>query len=104
MGEAPPHPPKEATIQAAPIIEYPNSGIRKAGQGGAIMLVCLRAWGMTYVSKSAVTIVAIALLCAGAALAGPAHVRTAGPVQAQPVATAPATGAVTVDHDRFSSA
>ena len=58
------------------------------------MLVCLRAWGMTYVSKSAVTIVAIALLCAGAALAGPAHVRTAGPLQAQPVATAPATGAV----------
>jgi hypothetical protein len=50
--------------------------------------------GMMVVSKSAVTIVAIALLCAGAAVASPAHVRVAGPLQAQPVATAPATGTV----------
>lgn len=44
--------------------------------------------------KSAVTIVAIALLCAGAAVASPAHVRVAGPLQAQPAATATATGNV----------
>ena len=44
--------------------------------------------------KSAVIIVAGALLCAGAAMASPAHVRVAGPLQAQPVASAPATGNV----------
>jgi len=46
------------------------------------------------VSKSAVTIVAIALLSAGSAVASPAHVRVAGPLQAQPAAAAPATGSV----------
>lgn len=45
-------------------------------------------------SKSAVTIVATALLCGGAAVASPAHVRVTAPLQAQPAATAPATGNV----------
>jgi len=39
--------------------------------------------------------IAISLfLCAGAAMAGPAHVRTAGPLQAQPMASAPVAGSV----------
>ena len=45
-------------------------------------------------TKPAVIIVAIALSCASAAVASPAHVRVAGPVQAQPIAAAPNTGAV----------
>src|SRR5471030_202591 len=44
--------------------------------------------------RTTVIFVADALLYAGAAMASPAHVRVAGPLQAQPVATAPATGSV----------
>ena len=40
------------------------------------------------------TIVVAALLCAGAAMAEPAKVRTAGPLQAQPLAAATSTGSV----------
>ena len=45
--------------------------------------------------KSVQTVIAAAaLFCAGSAMADPARVRIAGPLQAQPAAAAPATGTV----------
>ena len=44
--------------------------------------------------RAIIAIVTSVLLCSGAAMADPAHVRIAGPLQSQPAAQAPATGSV----------
>ncbi len=49
---------------------------------------------MRFLKPVQAVIVAAALFCAGAAMAEPAKVRTAGPIQAQPLAAAAATGSV----------
>jgi len=45
-------------------------------------------------SVQAAAMIAALLLCAGTAMAEPAKVRTAGPLQAQPAVAAPSTGSV----------